>query len=540
MTTFYDPVSGQMLSAPLPAPLDFGAQWQGPWSAAIPYAAADVVSHQGQLYVCLQATTGDEPGISPTQWNGPLAKGSTGASGPQGVQGIQGLQGVQGEQGLQGEQGVTGSAQVGLGSAFQGQWLDSITYAIAQVVLNNGEIYVALAASTNQSPPNASYWQPMTLQGPQGAQGLPGESGPQGPQGPQGIQGLQGETGLQGPQGVQGDVGPQGAQGIQGDAGPQGVQGIQGGSGPQGAQGIQGETGPQGAQGPQGASGAGVVIGGTTGQLLAKKSNADYDTEWIPPASGAAITVQNEGSSLTTALATMDFVGAGVTASNSGNTVTVTIPGTNGLAEAVPAVDDLLAGYDISGTAEKKFRADEVAALALSNGGYRSSPATYYMPFGTRPGAATTVLVASRIYYMHFPVMAKATFVRIGVNVTTGASGKVIRLGVYNWANGQPTTLVLDGGTVDAASVATVEATINVTLEPGHYALAFISDGTPSLEVCTWTKDASSHWGGITSVAIGASVNIVGRYAAGSGAALPSTASSLADLDTPPTIWLRT
>lgn len=48
--------------------------------------------------------------------------------------------------------------------------------------------------------------------------------------------------------------------------------------GPQGPQGIQGETGPQGPQGP---AGPGVASGGTTGQILAKASGSDYDTQWI-------------------------------------------------------------------------------------------------------------------------------------------------------------------------------------------------------------------------------------------------------------------
>ena len=42
-----------------------------------------------------------------------------------------------------------------------------------------------------------------------------------------------------------------------------------------------GDTGPQGPQGKQGPAGPGVATGGTTGQVLAKKSNANYDTEWV-------------------------------------------------------------------------------------------------------------------------------------------------------------------------------------------------------------------------------------------------------------------
>ena len=58
-----------------------------------------------------------------------------------------------------------------------------------------------------------------------------------------------------------------------------------------------GNTGPQGPQGKQGPAGApgpagpGVTPGGTTGQVLAKKSNANYDTEWIDNSSGGTVSV---------------------------------------------------------------------------------------------------------------------------------------------------------------------------------------------------------------------------------------------------------
>lgn len=54
--------------------------------------------------------------------------------------------------------------------------------------------------------------------------------------------------------------------------------------GPQGPQGATGATGPQG---PQGVPGQGVPVGGTTGQILYKTSNANYATGWEDlPASG--------------------------------------------------------------------------------------------------------------------------------------------------------------------------------------------------------------------------------------------------------------
>ena len=42
-----------------------------------------------------------------------------------------------------------------------------------------------------------------------------------------------------------------------------------------------GQQGEQGIQGEQGEAGAGIATGGTTGQILSKQSNTDYDTVWI-------------------------------------------------------------------------------------------------------------------------------------------------------------------------------------------------------------------------------------------------------------------
>jgi hypothetical protein len=41
---------------------------------------------------------------------------------------------------------------------------------------------------------------------------------------------------------------------------------------------------------------------------------------------GSSLTIKDEGSNLTTAAASINFVGGGVTATNSGNAVTVTVP----------------------------------------------------------------------------------------------------------------------------------------------------------------------------------------------------------------------
>lgn len=67
--------------------------------------------------------------------------------------------------------------------------------------------------------------------------------------------------------------------------GPQGIPGTQGQQGEPGPAGQQGQQGIQGPPGIQGEPGIGIPLGGTTGQVLAKASNANHDTEWADPTS---------------------------------------------------------------------------------------------------------------------------------------------------------------------------------------------------------------------------------------------------------------
>ena len=54
---------------------------------------------------------------------------------------------------------------------------------------------------------------------------------------------------------------------------------------------VTGPAGPTGSQGPLGPAGPGVVTGGFTGQVLAKKSNANYDTEWVTGGGGGGAAI---------------------------------------------------------------------------------------------------------------------------------------------------------------------------------------------------------------------------------------------------------
>ena len=65
------------------------------------------------------------------------------------------------------------------------------------------------------------------------------------------------------------------------------------------------------------------------GEVLSwNATTSDYD--WVAQSGGSSLSIQDEGSALSTAATTLNFVGAGVTASGTGATKTITISGGGG------------------------------------------------------------------------------------------------------------------------------------------------------------------------------------------------------------------
>ena len=248
--------------------------------------------------------------------------GPTGGSGPTGPTGAAST--VQGPTGPTGGNGPTGAASTVAGptgptGANGASGPTGPTGAASTVAGPTGPTGDA-GASGPTGPTGAA----STVPGPTGPQGLSitgptGEQGPTGaastvpgPTGPQGLS-ITGPTGEQGPTGaastVPGPTGPQGLSitgptGSQGPTGPQGlsITGPTGSQGPTGPQGLS-ITGPTGSQGPTGAQGPTGPAGG----------------------GGSAITVKDEGTTLTTNVTSFDFVGTGVTATAVGDAVTVNV-----------------------------------------------------------------------------------------------------------------------------------------------------------------------------------------------------------------------
>ena len=68
---------------------------------------------------------------------------------------------------------------------------------------------------------------------------------------------------------------------------------------------------------------------GTGALVLTSDVTGTYDgnIKWAAAAGGTTITTKDEGVTLSTTVDTLDFVGAGVTATGAGNVTTITIPG---------------------------------------------------------------------------------------------------------------------------------------------------------------------------------------------------------------------
>jgi len=263
-----------------------------------------IIREQGERgtrgFTGVQGDRGDVGPVGPKGERG--EKGEYGEKGEKGDTGEQGLQGERGEKGLQGEHGQKGE------------------------------------------------------------RGLQGERGEQGKQGEQGERGQRGEPGERGEKGEQGNTGPQGLRGETGNTGSAGSNGRDGAIGPRGEQGKKGDRGDKGPPGEVGAKGEKGNTGNTgeNGVVTAKFPlvyNADeksiaideerldkilkrimgggkvspQDMGWLASTGGGGkVAVYINGSKITPDVRTLDFTGAGVTATKVGGKVTVNFTNTDG------------------------------------------------------------------------------------------------------------------------------------------------------------------------------------------------------------------
>ena len=163
---------------------------------------------------------------------------------------------------------------------------------------------------------------------------------------------------------------------------------VSGTQGPQGPQGPAGPTGATGATGPAGAAGQGVPVGGTTGQVLAKTSATDYDTEWVDQTGGGAGSVSSDditdatvvGKAVLTATdaaAARSAIGAGTSSLALGTTSTTALAGDT----AIPnSPDDIGAATTAQGAlADTAVQPADLATVATT-GAYTDLTGTPTIP----------------------------------------------------------------------------------------------------------------------------------------------------------------
>ena len=141
---------------------------------------------------------------------------------------------------------------------------------------------------------------------------------------------------------------------------------------------------PRGKDGAQGPTGPGVATGGTTGQVLAKKSDANYDTEWIDNAGGGSTVSVNVGETTT------GKPGTNANVTNSGDETNAVLnftiprgdPGPENLVIITATASTTVQGKYIPDTTYTKALADIQANKAVMIK-LENVPGRYYIPYSS-------------------------------------------------------------------------------------------------------------------------------------------------------------
>lgn len=113
---------------------------------------------------------------------------------------------------------------------------------------------------------------------------------------------------------------------------------------------------------------------------------------------------------------------------------------------------------------------------------WQSLRAGEFYGFGQTQQDATGVIAADTLYAVPFRVPRATTWDRIALEVTAAVAGKSCRLGIYrDGTNLYPGALLLDAGTVSAATTGIKTITISQTPGTDVIWLVLVSDGTPTL-----------------------------------------------------------
>ena len=215
------------------------------------------------------------------------------------------------------------------------------------------------------------------------------------------------------------------------------------------------------------------------------------------------------------------------------------------LSAATPLMD----GTATAGTATVPARQDHVHptdTMRVPIGAYRLKPRTgEYVSTKGNTGTGTFTMTLDQAVFT--PILLDAgTCDRIGTEITTGAAGSAVRLGLYtnDTSTGLPSSLLLDAGTVDGSSTGVKEITISQTIAATdvYWLVAVAQGGTPAarhpgIVPKQWLASSAANAAGTPA----ASACLIARVQASVSAALPATAaaSSAAAASAAPLVFAR-
>jgi len=198
-----------------------------------------------------------------------------------------------------------------------------------------------------------------------------------------------------------------------------------------------------------------IIVGGSSGTpaRLAKGSDSQVLTVdpsthhlvWATPSGGgSALTVKDEGSTLDTAVTSIDFVGAGVVATNTSHAVTVTISGGGGSSLLAPVV----------------VQAKGSAGLNTTN------PA---VTFGSSPGTDHIIIVGVNLVGRGVSSVSSTntTYTQMVAFTSGGGSHYEIWVGKPTGGTASGTTITVNTGSSNFSSVEIMEIVATVTPSAG-------------------------------------------------------------------------
>lgn len=127
-----------------------------------------------------------------------------------------------------------------------------------------------------------------------------------------------------------------------------------------------------------------------------------------------------------------------------------------------------------------------------------SSSINRLLTSAARNGVTTTqVLTALRAYYIPFLLRCAAPITALAIHVGTAAASSVARAGIYACnENGYPGALLATTGDIDVTTTGLKQQSLSsvITLPPGWYFTAVVSNGAPSL--VAYTSSTANMYGG--------------------------------------------